>query len=131
MYAICLEGSRDVIGTVKIGEIDSKSMVSDLVTVVGKREYWGKNIGSKAIKEGTKKAFKEHGIRKLHGGMYADNVGSIKAHLRGGWVIESVLVGHYFVDKKPVDRVVVGCFNPDFFDPLPVMPTTRFDGIIS
>lgn len=131
MYAICEPEHGKVIGTVKIGEIDRKFMISDLVTVIGDPDYWGKGLATKAIRQGSHIAFEEHGIRKLHGGMYDQNIGSIKAYLRAGWVVEAILHGQYVLNNQTMDRVVVSCFNPTFFPSLPPLPSTRFDNIIS
>ena len=115
MYAIVDKASEAVIGTVKIGPVNRKHMISDLVTLIGNRSFWGRGIASEAIRIGNGIAFNQHGIRKLNGGMYEDNIGSIKAYLKGGWVIEGRLVGQYLLDDKVQDRVVVSCFNPDYF----------------
>lgn len=122
LYAICDAKTDLHIGNVKIGDIDRKAMTSDLVTVIGDRNYWGKGLATEAIRQGNTIAFRDLGIRKLHGGMYASNIGSIKAYCRAGWVIEAVLHGHYELDGKIMDRVVVSCFNPDLFPELPEFP---------
>jgi RimJ/RimL family protein N-acetyltransferase len=114
MYAICLKGSAKHIGNLKVGPIDCKHSVSDLVTVIGDRSEWGKGYATEAIKLGNKLAFEHHNIRKLSGGMYASNGGSIKAYTNAGWIVEGRLFNHYIVDGKYEDRVIVSCFNPSF-----------------
>ena len=127
MYAICDSTTRQIIGTAKIGEIDRKSMVSDLVVLIGNRSYWGKGLATQAISQANEIAFSEHGIRKLSGGMYENNIGSIKAYLRAGWVVEAILHGHYILDETVMNRVVVSCFNPEYFPEMPELPTTEYD----
>ncbi|MEJ2913008.1 GNAT family N-acetyltransferase [Pseudoalteromonas sp. C12FD-1] len=116
MYAICLIENDQHIGNLKIGPINNKQKISDLVTVIWNKAYWGKGLASEAIKIGNKLAFEKHNIRKLSGGMYSDNIGSIKAYTRAGWVIEATLKNHYMLNGKLQDRVVVSCFNPSYFD---------------
>lgn len=115
MYAICDKQNDKHIGNVKVGNIDLKHNISDLVTVIGDTNYWGKGLGTEIIKLGNQVAFEKHNIRKLTGGMYEDNIGSIKAYTRAGWVIEARFVGHYQLNGKIMDRVAVSCFNPKYF----------------
>ncbi|MBE3674270.1 GNAT family N-acetyltransferase [Pseudoalteromonas distincta] len=116
MYAVCLIENDQHIGNLKVGPIDNKQKISDLVTVIWNKAYWGKGLASEAIKLGNKLAFEKHNIRKLNGGMYSDNVGSIKAYTRAGWIIEGTLQNHYMHNGKLQDRVIVSCFNPSYFD---------------
>lgn len=115
MYAICVNDSDLHIGNVKVGPINQKHLISDLPVVIGDKDFWGKGIAVEAIRLGNKIAFEQHGIRKLHGQIYRDNVGSIKAYCRGGWIIEGLIRGRYLVDGKPMDQVMVSCNNPEFF----------------
>ena len=115
MYAICLIENNKHIGNIKIGPINRKHMTSDLVTVIGDSNYWGKGIATESIKIGNKIAFEQYKIRKLSGGMYSDNVASLNSYLKAGWIEEGRLKGHYLINGKVNDRVCVSCFNPDFF----------------
>jgi [ribosomal protein S5]-alanine N-acetyltransferase len=114
MYAVCLLDSDKHIGNLKIGPINWKHMFSDLVTVIWDKQYWGKGLATDAIKEGNKLAFDKYNIRKLTGGMYANNMGSIKAYTKSGWIIEGKLQNHFIENGKFVDYVLVSCFNPCF-----------------
>ena len=87
-YLILVDG-HDPVGTIKIGPID--------------------------ISQANKVAFDEHDIRRLQGGMYENNIASIKAYCRADWVIEGRMKGYYWVDGAPMDRVCVACFNPNYF----------------
>jgi [ribosomal protein S5]-alanine N-acetyltransferase len=115
MYAVCLKHNNQQIGNLKIGPIDYNNMLSDLVTVIWDKNYWGKGLATEAIKLGNKLAFEEYNIRKLTGGIYSENIGSIKAYPKAGWIIEGKLQNHYIVGGKLEDRILVSCFNPAFF----------------
>ncbi|HPQ07917.1 MAG TPA: GNAT family protein [Bacteroidia bacterium] len=117
MYAICYKDNDKHIGNLKIGPINKKHLVSDLVCVIGDKKYWGKGLATEAISLGNKLAFEKYGIRKLHGQIYADNIGSIKAYCKAGWIIEGVIKGRYLVNGKPMDQILVSCNNPKFFNP--------------
>ena len=114
-YYLILSENNTPIGNVKIGPIDIKNKTSDLVCLIGNRSFLGQGLAAKAISIANEIAFKEYDIRRLHGGMYASNIPSIKAYTRSGWVIENTLKGYYWVDGKPEDRVCVACFNPTYF----------------
>ena len=106
---------NNLIGTIKIGPINLNHKISDLVVLIGDRNYLGKGLSVDAISLGNQIAFEKFNIRKLYGGMYESNIASIKAYTRAGWIIEGRLKGFYVVDNKNEDRILVSCFNPTFF----------------
>lgn len=115
MFAVIDRESGLHIGNVKLGPISKLHGTSDLVTVIGRREFWGKGLATEAISLGNRIAFEEYGIRKLSGGIADGNIGSVKAYTKAGWVIEANLKGHHLIDGEARDRIVVSCFNPAFF----------------
>jgi RimJ/RimL family protein N-acetyltransferase len=115
MYAICLKENNLHIGNVKVGPINKKHKISDLPVIIGDPKFWGKGLACEAIKLGNQIAFKDHKIRKLHGQIYRNNFGSIKAYCRAGWIIEGVIRGRYLVGNEPMDQILVSCNNPLFF----------------
>lgn len=115
MYGIFDKDSGRHIGNVKVGPIQWNHLVSDLVCVIGAREFWGKGVAKEAIRLGNRVAFDVHGMRKVSGGIASGNIGSIKAYTGADWVIEATMKGHHLINGEPQDRVVVSCFNPDFF----------------
>jgi RimJ/RimL family protein N-acetyltransferase len=110
VYAVVFAESNLVIGTIKIGPVHAVHGISDLVVLLGDVEFHGKGLAVEAIVQGNNRAFTEHNVRKLHGGMYASNTASINAYLKAGWIIEGSLKDHYLVDGEPMDRVLVACF---------------------
>jgi [ribosomal protein S5]-alanine N-acetyltransferase len=114
MYAICEKISNRHIGNLKIGPIDKKHHIADLVTLIGDKEAWGKGYGSDSIKLGNRIAFEKYKLRKLSGGIYSSNIASIKSYLKAGWIIEGILKDHYILDGKFQNRVCVSCFNQNW-----------------
>ncbi len=114
MYAICLVENDLHIGNLKIGPINHKHRVADLVCVIGDRSQWGKGLATDAIMLGNNLAFEKYDIRKLHGQIYADNVGSVKAYCKAGWIIEGVIEGRYLTPNGPMDQLLVSCNNPAY-----------------
>lgn len=114
-YYLIESDSGQKIGNVKIGPIDNKNKTSDLVCLIGNRNYVGKGIASKAITIANSIAFEIYDIRRLHSGMYASNISSIKAYTRANWFIESTFKGFYWINGEAEDRVCVACLNPRYF----------------
>lgn len=104
-----------MLGTVKIGPINKKQKISDLVTLIGDRNYLGKGLSTEIIRLGNQVAFKKHDIRKLYGGMYMSNVPSIKAYTKADWLVEGRLKGFYWNEGVNEDRLLVTCLNPKYF----------------
>lgn len=117
-WVIVDNNSGAKIGNVKIGPIDFVNKTSDLVCFIGNRSFLGLGLAKEAISIGTRIAFDKYDIRRLHGGMYENNISSIKAYVAAGWNIEGRLIGYYWVDGKPVDRILVSCLNEKFFGDL-------------
>ncbi len=118
LYAICLTGSEQHIGNLKIGPIHWKHKLSDLVTIIGDRGVWGRGLAREAIRQGAQIAFEELGLRKLSASIDSANTGSIKAYTAAGFEVETSLK-HQFMHPGPdgttlSDKVYVSCFNPDF-----------------
>ena len=114
-FGIYFKENNTLIGTIKLGPINHVHKISDLVILLGDKAYHGKGLAQEAIHLGHEVAFKQFDLRKLFGGMYMENKSSIKSYTRSGWLVEGLLKGHYWVDSKPQDRVLVGMFNPKYF----------------
>ena len=115
-YGVFYKENNKIIGTLKLGPITLAHKISDLVILIGDKDYHGKGLAIEAIKLGNRLAFDHYDLRKLYGGMYESNEASIKAYTRADWVIEGRLKGHYWNNNKNEDRILVGCFNPKYFN---------------
>jgi len=112
MYAICLVENDKQVGNLKIGPINYKHMTSGMPIVIWDKEQWGKGLATEAIREGNRLAFEKYNIRKLSGAAYSDNIGSIKAFTKSGWVIEGRLSNHFILNGKLQNKIMFSCFNP-------------------
>ncbi|WP_268123783.1 GNAT family N-acetyltransferase [Roseivirga pacifica] len=115
-FLVCNRLTGQSIGTLKLGPINKAHRTSDLVALIGDRSSInGGGVGTEAIEIGNRIAFTEFDLRKLYGGMYKSNIASIKAYTRAGWIVEGKLKGQFLVDGVSEDRILVGCFNPNYF----------------
>lgn len=118
LFAICVGKNNLHIGNVKIGPIKKKYGVSDLVTFIGDKKYWGKSLGSKSILLARDLGFKEAGIRKFSASIDSLNIASINAYTKAGFQIESK-INNYFMhnnNNKIIfsNKLFVGCENKNF-----------------
>jgi len=118
LFAICEAENDRHIGNLKIGPIHWRHSTSDLVTVLGERDSWGKGYAREAIKIGMKIACKELNIRKLSASIDSLNIGSIKAYTAAGFAVETSLKDQFMdiSSGTPVlsDKVFIAYFNPNF-----------------
>lgn len=118
LYAVCLVDKGFHIGNVKIGPFNRLNNTTDLVTIIGDKDYWGKGIGQTAIEIGTKLGFEEGKVRKFFGSVDSLNQGSLKAYKRAGWHIEAIARDFFQHEIKGKtlfsDRIFIGCNNHNF-----------------
>lgn len=125
-YGVFFSENNHCIGTIKLGPINHAHKISDLVVLIGDKNYHGRGLAIEAINLGNKLAFEVFDLRKLFGGMYASNLSSVKAYLKAGWVAEGILKGHYWNNSKQEDRIEVGCFNPKYFSKQEIESASQF-----
>ena len=115
MFAVCIEDTGLHIGNIKIGPIKHKYYVTDLVTVIGDKDYWGKGIASNAIKKAIEIAFDTFGLRKVSASIDSLNVGSLKSYTNAGMQV-TANIPNYFMHNNNIfsDKIFVGCDNNKF-----------------
>uniref|UniRef100_A0A6H2A3U2 Putative acetyltransferase n=4 Tax=viral metagenome TaxID=1070528 RepID=A0A6H2A3U2_9ZZZZ len=107
LFGIFYKENDELIGTIKVGIINKAHNISDLVVLLGNKEYHGKGLAVEAIKLGNDLAINFFNIRKLFGSIYESNIASLKAYIKAGWKIEGRLNDYYLVDGKTEDKILV------------------------
>lgn len=115
VYAIIHAQSGTHVGNLKLGPVNWKHGWGDCITVIGRRDFWGRGIATAAIREGIRIAFEELGLRRLSAGIAEGNHGSVTAYTRAGFVIEGRRNGQCIVNGEVRDLILIGCFNPRYF----------------
>jgi regulator of nucleoside diphosphate kinase len=69
--------------------LNMKDRECEIVLVVGDHDNWGRRIGSSSIREGLKLAFLEMRAGSVVAKIHPDNLGSLKAFERCGFVVKS------------------------------------------
>lgn len=114
MFAVCIADNGLHIGNIKIGPIKHKYFVTDLVTVIGDKNYWGKGIASCAIKKAIDIAFNIGGLRKISASIDSLNVGSLKSYMNAGMQVQANIPNYFMHNNTLSDKIFVGCDNNKF-----------------
>ncbi len=107
-FAICLNDGCHI-GNIKLGPINWFHRRGE-VSLVLKKEYWGKGFGSEAISLISKYAFTVLNLRKLTAGIYDSNKGSKYAFENAGFGREALLRSHVFYQGQFEDIILMAKF---------------------
>ncbi|MCD4676457.1 MAG: GNAT family N-acetyltransferase [Desulfobacula sp.] len=116
IYGIYVKEDNKLIGNYRISKIHKTNNTCDVSIIIGDTDYHGKGLAVDAFKVGNYLVFNVHDIRKISSGMYCKNLRSYKALMKAGWLCEGRRIGHYLVEGKPMDQLMVACFSPKYFD---------------
>lgn len=101
------------VGNIKLGGIDWIHRVANIGVIIGAKDCWGKGYASEAIALISAYAFKKLNLHKVWAGCYSNNLGSIKAFQKAGFIEEAIQRKHYFYDGNYIDIVLLGRFNEE------------------
>ena len=104
-FAICLIENDKHIGNIKLGPINSEHKFAEISLLIGDKNEWGKGIATEAIYTLTNYSFDILKLHKLTAGCYGNNVGSVKAFEKVGFIIEGYWKDHYLCNGEYVDRI--------------------------
>jgi len=107
-FAIISKHNNKHIGNIKIGPIDKNHNFADVGIIIGEKSFWGKGFATEAIKLVVDYAFNKLNLHKLTAGVYANNIGSIKAFKKAGFSIEGVRKKHYLYKGNYIDATIMG-----------------------
>lgn len=113
-FCICLNGTGEHIGNVKLGPIHPRHKTADVSLFIGEKSLWGKGYASEAIALVTKFAFERLRLNKLEAGCYEANRASAKAFARCGYAREGFRKAHVIYGGKPMSVVLLGLTAADF-----------------
>lgn len=111
-WAIVAKDQNRHIGNVKIGPINWYHRFADISLFIGDKSYWGKGYGTETIKVAVEYGFRTLNLHKITAGIYANNIGSIKAFKKADFMEEGLRKKHRFCDGKYVDEVLLCKIRP-------------------
>ena len=107
-FAIVEQESGKHIGNIKIGHIHPVHRHADVGIIIGDKASWGKGYATESLRLVAGFAGRELKLHKLTAGIYANNLGSLQAFLKAGFVLEGRFASHWFCDGDYVDGLQVG-----------------------
>jgi RimJ/RimL family protein N-acetyltransferase len=108
LLAMVITNDQRHIGNIKIGPVDWHHRTGDIGLLIGNADCWGQGYASEAIAALAGYAFTALGLEKLTAGVYAPNVGCIRAFERAGFTREGVCRSQYRFEDSRIDVVLVG-----------------------
>ena len=106
--AIIAKNRNKHIGNIKIGPVDRVHKFADVGIIIGEKSFWGKGIATEAIRLIVRYAFNKLKLHKLTAGAYANNIGSVKAFQKAGFLIEGIRKKQYLYNGNYIDGVLLG-----------------------
>lgn len=113
LLAIIDDNSGTHVGNIKISNIDKHHHRADIGIIIGDKRFWGKGIATEAIELVTDYCFSTLQLHKVTAGAYVENIGSIKAFLNNGFVIEGERKEHFLTSSGWTTAILLGKVNKE------------------
>ncbi|MBF0549495.1 MAG: GNAT family N-acetyltransferase [Deltaproteobacteria bacterium] len=81
--------------------------------MIGDRSEWGRGLATEALRLARELGFKHLHLHRLEAGIYANNVGSIKAFSKAGFRVQCRVAQRRLHQGVFVDEVLMGCLSSD------------------
>ncbi|MFA6169580.1 MAG: GNAT family protein [Candidatus Margulisiibacteriota bacterium] len=101
------------VGNISFSDINLRHNYGVIGIAVGRKAFWGKGIGTEAIKLLAAYGFKKLKLQRIEAGIYANNPGSIAIFKKAGFKTEAVLRERYQFENKRIDGLIVGLLKKD------------------
>ncbi len=85
VLAICDKETDLHVGNVSLLDIDAVNQVAEFAILIGDKEYWGKQIGSEAMKLIVSHGFRELHLHRIYFGTFDSNIGMQQLGLTHGF----------------------------------------------
>jgi RimJ/RimL family protein N-acetyltransferase len=114
LFAICERQTDKHIGNIKLGPINWIHRYADISLLIGDKDYWGKGIATESIRLVTEFGFYTLNLHKLKAGCYENNIGSMKAFEKVGFLREGLLKKLWMVNGTFQDQIILGLCAEDY-----------------
>jgi len=110
-FAIRMKDTGKHIGNIKLGGINTHHRYADVGLIIGRKEYHGRGIATECIRLVTEYAFKQLRLHMVLCGIYALNIGSIRAFQKAEWVIYATVPKIRFFEGEYIDSYLLHKIN--------------------
>lgn len=107
LFAICFKENDTHIGNIKLGPINFLHRRGDLSYLIGRKEYWGKGLGSESVEIIIEFAKKTLNLHKIDAGVYEENIGSYRVLIKNGFKEQGRIKDHWYLNNKYQDEILL------------------------
>lgn len=100
LFGVFLKETEQHIGNTKLGFINPHYQTGQLSLFIGEQNMWGKGFASEVIQAITQYGFEQLQLHKIEAGCYESNLGSLRAFMKNGYVVEGFLRNHVILEGK-------------------------------
>lgn len=109
LFSIVLADSGEHVGNIKLGPVNAHHRRAAIGIIIGEESAWGKGIATEAVGALSGWAFETLDLEKLIAGIYASNVGSLRAFEKAGFTVEGRQVSEVVLhDGQRGDSLILG-----------------------
>jgi len=88
LFGVFSKENHRHIGNAKIGFIKTQYSSGELSLIIGNKDFWGRGLGTEIVRAMTLYGFNFLELQRLEAGCYEENIGSLRAFLKVGYVVE-------------------------------------------
>lgn len=105
-----------LIGTLKIGHINWRTLIGDVGIMIGNKDYRGKGLSTQIIELGCMYGFDILGLNKLSGGTFSTNYPMCRCFEKVGFKKEGSIRKSLFFMGKYCNHELYGILREEYYD---------------
>ncbi len=102
------------IGNVSLQNINQINRTAEFAGIIGNKKYWGKGIGTKAIRLLFNHGFNKLNLNKIYLGTAVTNIGMMNIAKKLGMRVEGELINHVFLEGKYINIYQFGILKEEW-----------------
>ena len=108
LYGIFYNKNNRHVGNIKIGTVNWNHYFSEIGYFIGDKNLWGKGLATEAIFLATNFALHDMKLVKCKAGVYSNNIGSIRALEKVGYILEGKCNNEFIGPNGREDHLIYG-----------------------
>jgi ribosomal-protein-alanine N-acetyltransferase len=114
VWAVFCREDNELIGSMGLHSYRPQFQRAMSGTLIGRKEYWGRGIGSEIVRLRTQYAFDELRLHKLTSEVISENNPSLRMLLRVGYHVIGLRRDHFLIDGRWVNEYLLECMREDW-----------------
>jgi ribosomal-protein-alanine N-acetyltransferase len=107
LLGIFAKQTKAHIGNVRLVGIDTIKSRTSIGILIGEKTDWGSGIASEVLIMATELAHSELGIKRVFAGCHEENIGSVRAFEKAGYIRADALANELAEEDRWMDGVVI------------------------